>query len=62
MPHCSAELEKTLKEKGLDVVTPEKMGLPAGSWNFEDGAIHCATLQITAESCNCMRRKRMGTI
>jgi N-dimethylarginine dimethylaminohydrolase len=46
MPACGEELEKRLKKEGFTVVTPEKVGLPAGAWDIQLGSVHCMTQQV----------------
>jgi|GEM_PF-5768421 len=46
MPSCSEALEKQLVDAKFTVVTPEKVGLPAGAWDILNGSVHCMTQQV----------------
>jgi N-dimethylarginine dimethylaminohydrolase len=46
MPHCSRNVRKALEQRGMNVITPHKLGLPEGSFSYAAGGPHCLTLQV----------------
>jgi N-dimethylarginine dimethylaminohydrolase len=46
MPYCSGHVRKSLEQRGMNVITPHKLGLPEGSFSYAAGGPHCITLQV----------------
>lgn len=47
MPHCSKALQETLETRGYQIVSPQTLGLPENFFQFQYGASHCMTNELT---------------